>query len=324
MGLISFSINKQNLPQFSRKFLLNQIFLVGSSFLVLIDTLFDSEKYDNNEKTGIGSMVDFLQLLFMKFGCAVILLESFYHHKTVTKYFIDLCKFDARMKQNGKFSEINRQERHNGFKMNNRTVNYCTTFMAMTFYVGCQLTVLSMVTLRGEEEAFDYWFAYITPFIYCCVRYFQIVNFVWFIKKRLELLNSCLSKTDLTQSNTSRLLVCSNLLRLNIFVEPGNLRQTKEEKSFNDFLFLREMYHELFKLSNTVNDLFGYSIVINISNGFIATTLNSYFVFLRIDENSWEAEDFYKVVESICWCLPHLVNLVALSAICYATAQAVS
>lgn len=100
MGMISFSVGKNYEPKNNRKFLTNSVFLTVCSVLATVQTVFDYEKYNNSEKTGIGSSVDFLQLLFMKFGGAVILLESLIRNKKVKKFFEELSEFDNMRRKN--------------------------------------------------------------------------------------------------------------------------------------------------------------------------------------------------------------------------------
>lgn len=311
LGLSPFSIDRKYRPKEIRGFRFYSLFQIGFSLIALTGTLYEWNLYKNAEKSGIGNMVDFLQLIGMRLAYLTILCESFVQRHSLTKFFVSLSEVDAKMR-NVKIDV--------GFE-GKQGKNVLVLLLAITFYLGSQFVVLTMVILRHESQDFAYWFSYIFPYFVSCLRGYQAINFVWFIKQRFEVLNERLAQICLAEETTK--VRPSPDIKLYIR-ETKPWKHQKVATNFEQLVMFREMYHKLYILSQTVNYAFGVSNLVIIANGFVAITLNSYFVFLRFKSFPMDMDDAYKCVESIFWSLPHLVNIVLLSAACHFTVQQVS
>lgn len=138
-----------------------------------------------------------------------------------------------------------------------------------------------------------YWAIHMLPFSICCLRYFQIIIYVLFLKLRFKFLNKA-------------------------------LMETKHE--IENLTLLKNVYSKLWNLSNLINQSFGLSILINIATNFISITINFYFVFLSLKMNN-NPKDILEALWSygdIFWLIPYLLNVFMLASVCHSTADIVS
>lgn len=137
------------------------------------------------------------------------------------------------------------------------------------------------------------WAIHMIPFSFCCLRYFQVITYVLFLKLRFRFLNK-------------------------------SLVETKHE--IENLTLLKSVYSKLWNLSNLINQSFGLSILINIATNFISITINFYFVFLSLKMNH-NPKDILEALWSygdILWLIPYLLNVFMLAKVCHATADIVS
>lgn len=314
LGISPFYVDEKFQPKERRAFKFYSLFLIGFSMLSLSGTFVDSDLYLNNAKNDIAHIVDFVQLLTVRIAHLIILCESLFQQKSLISFFENLCAVDVTMKR----LKITLRPKKRSF--------FYVTFI-MGLYFGAQCVVLSMLILREAFDLISYWTSYVLPFLVICARYFQIISYVGFIKTRFELLNQRMEEMVLKDEALTEVSTFPPFTSKNIFkLYPSEMKSSKMEriKNAEQLVLMRQMYDKLYVLNMIVNHSFGLSTLVMIAKGFIAITLNCYFVFLRLQITPMQTIDGYKIVESTFWILPHVVNVIALSAVCHFTSLTVT
>lgn len=293
-GIYPFSIDCKF--QTKKRIKAYSILLIGLSTLAIAKTLCNKDFYLKG--ANIGNTVDYFQLVGMKVAQLVIILESLYHNKALKRYFELLIEVDGTM-------------RKLEFKIEESKKKHVILLLSMIiFYAGAQLIVVSINTFRQKDRMVSYWFDYQLAYFISCLRYFQIFNCVWLIRKRLEILSQSISTIDFEISKVSRF--------------HRSYKLSKPINSFEEVILHREVYHKLFIMSTMVNTFFGLSTLINIANDFVSLTLNSYFVFLSLRCSSISIDVILSVVQSFFWSLPHFANILLITIVCQLTIETVS
>jgi 7tm Chemosensory receptor len=268
--------------------------------------------YLNGIKNNIENAIDFFQLVGIRVAHFVIVCESLYQHKTMIKFFKDVCDFDLAMKQ------VNIENSLRKF----RNKNLLVLIVEVIFYFGMPLMALVLLLLRKDYGMITYWVSYFLPLLVCCFRYVQACNCVWFIKQRFEILNERLSKIDLLDEHDEKLNLITSIDFKLYIKEMKRFKRPKLLKNFEQLILMRQLYDKLYNLSLDVNYSFGISNLVNIANDFVSLTSNSYFIFLSLQSSPYDT--IFHILQTIFWCLPHLVNIVSISAVCHFTVHAVS
>lgn len=315
IGICPFSVDKNHRPVESRKMLFYSLFQIGLSVLGLVGSFYECKLYLNRIKNNVGNAVDFFQLVGMKITHFVIICESLYQQKTLIAFFTSLCEFDDAMKQ------VNINVR---FK-SSRTKNIVVLFVELIFYFGLPLIPLIILIIRHNYHMINYFASYILPHLVCCFRYVQVISCVWFIKRRFELLNERLAEINLQDAPMRIKAQYNHSFDFKLyFKELKCFKQPQPLKNFEQIILMRQMYDKLYNLSLMVNYSFGLSNLINVANDFVSLTSNSYFVFLSSQKSPFLVDDAFHIAQTFLWSLPHLVNIVTISAICHFTVQVVS
>lgn len=314
LGFMPFSVTKKHKLRSTAKF--RSVSLVQSAIAVLgvIITCCNFDFYVNGENAGIGNTVDFFQLVSIRLAHVLMLCEAILHRNALESFFENLLEVDRSLMKVDVVVDYKKQ----------RTWNYWRVSLTVIYCIGSQLLVLMTIILRDYGEPMFpyyvlYWLSYLLPYLFSCARYFQLVTCIWAIKQRFELLNDRLSKAELVGGKKPKkyMTISSKLYdEMNIF------RHARPSSDFDDLVLFRKVYNKLYLSSLTINYAFGLSTLINLSNDFLAITLNSYFVFLSLTP-SFTARHVLKVFQSIFWFLPHCVNILAITAASHFTIQTV-
>ena len=186
----------------------------------------------------------------------------------------------------------------------------------------CVATCISF--LRGKFNML-YVLSYCLPFLTCCARYIQIGSCVLVIMTRFEKLNEKLSEIDIKNHKTELDLSHIRSIQSMLFAEDFKHFTKKESlNTFKKLILMRQMYGKLNSMSLKVNYSFGLSCVIMIANDFVSLTANSYFIFISLTSSPFLFDNFLHVIQIFFWLLPHLMNVVAICAICHLTVNVVS
>lgn len=312
VGMNPFSFDKSFNPVQSR-FLKNySIFQISLLVLGFLGLLNQRKLFLNETKNDVGFAVDYFQLVGITATHLIIICESFYHRQTMAEFLQNLNEFDKVMKEVKNSARIKKSSKQ----------NLIVLISEVFFYFGMILAAFIVLMIRREFSMITYFASYFAPHLVCCFRYIQVCNCVWFIKRRLEILNEKLADFKLkNEPNEAKLFGNSNLkfnTKNKVFKKPKPL------KNFEQIILMRQMYEKLYNSSLMVNYSFGLSNLINITNDFIALTSNSFFMFTFFQNFPLQMEDVLEIIQTLFFSLPHLINIVAISSICHFTVHVVS
>lgn len=252
------------------------LFIFLSSFIFSV--FYEKALFFNSGKSNVGETVDFIQLVSMRFSSIIIIYEAYLTQNYLIDYFNHLHDVDKlMMKIDVKINFRAEQSR-----------DFIKIIITLVFYILCELNVLLMYKYRQSMYLFRYWISYTPFYIFCCLRYLQLINFIMIIKRRIDIVNRKLKEINLVLPHS--------------FLKLENLRKIS---------------YKLYIMSQLINISFGVSTLINIANDFITVTLNSYFIFVSFQKLG--KRSFIKIVESISWSAPHLMNIIVLSLCCQLT-----
>lgn len=314
LGLWPFSIDENYEPRTSRVLLYSCRLWVAITLFGLLTLIHEQRSFLSETKSDVGSTVDYIQLVGMRCSQVVILIEALWNERSLIRFFVSVSEIDKKMQTLG--IDRNFTNQRAGFS--------AQLIAASTFYIGTSLLHLTILILRSEYGLIlNYWMIYFLPYIVSCVRYFQVFNCIWFIKRRIESLNKKLEKIDMTSETVKRI---QRPLHFKLYTTDNKFKsRPKPIKNFDQLILFREAYDKLYVLSTIVSYSFGLSLLVNIANDFVTLTVNSYFVFLRLQKlPHLERDDILRFLESVFWCLPHLMNVIVIAAVCHFTVQTVN
>ncbi|CAO1403088.1 unnamed protein product [Diamesa hyperborea] len=328
-GISPFAVNQDNHPIPNKNLRIYSFIQIVVFAVSLIGVIYERDLYLNGKNSNVGNTVDFVQLTGIRIAHFVILCESLIQNKSLIKFFKNLCEIDVMLKK----VEIDID-----FKLEYRS-NFKLLCCMIVFYFGMELIVLSILTIRVEYRMVGYWLSYLFPYLVSCFRYYQVINCVWFIKKRYQYLNDKLEQLKSKQKmlkevpsvnvhGKSKFVATIGFVEESYFkiYSTANKHQRKSKsmpiKDFEHLILMRELYDKLYVISTMINYSFGLSNLVNIGNDFVAITSNCYFVFLSLQHVPLQEEHVLKVIGSIFWSIPHFVNVFALSAVCHLTVLA--
>lgn len=168
------------------------------------------------------------------------------------KFFDHLLKIDLEM--------MNKLDIRWNFE-DQRKINLFFSLSATIFYIGSMLVVLLTISLRQEGSKIfyyhaSYWIAYLVPLLFSCLRYYQIINCVWLIKMRLEILNKRLSNIGIQDEVQEKQRSLSIYFEL-FAKEMKSSNRLKKENFFDQLLTFRQIYDKLYVSSTIINYSFG-------------------------------------------------------------------
>lgn len=277
-GIFPIKLNDDFKARESKKFKKYSIFLFAVLSMFVVNVFYRRDYFINKKQNNAGDIVDFIQLVIMRASSVVIICEAFVTRDNLIIYFNNLHEVDILMSKIHVKLNLHKEQ----------SKSFIITVAIMLFYIICELNVLFMYYLRDRLDIFTYWIFYTPFYIYCCLRYLQLINFILIIKRRIDIVNEKLKEIQFLYSYT---------------------QQSIEN--------LREICYKLHVMSTMINITFGLSTLINIANDFITVTLNSYFIFVSFQ--NIQSRSVFKIIESISWSFPHCMNIIALATCCQLT-----
>lgn len=308
-GLSPFSIDKNFRPKISNGLRTYSLLQIMLSLFAILTPFFLGNMYNNGLTSSTGYIANFLQLIGTRIAHFIILCESLCQEEMMRKFFVVLSEVDKMMKNSKIDTKIEVGQRKNHFLV----------ALALIFYIGLQLMTLLINVKFLEGNQVSYWACYIAPYLVSCFRYFQVVNYVWFIKKRYEILNDRLEEIQLKSS------LCTKQNHSNVYkLYFKKLRFSRPTVNFQEIALMRQMYEKVYVLSTIFNRSFGLSNLFSIANDFVAITVSAYFVFLSLQSWPLPREYLLMNLQTIFWCLPHFTNIFLIAMVCQLTVQKVS
>lgn len=315
-GMNPFAIDKKFQPINSRGLKFYSLLQIGVSMLLLASSFGNCQLYLNRSKSGtIGYLVDYIQLVGIRCAHLGILAEALWQRQVLKDFFVTLIEIDSMMKK---------VEIYKKYELT-RGRNWLLMLTFAVVFVGLQLVALVLLVLREEFDSILYWVSYLLPYLVTCLRYFQFLNCIWFIRTRLEILNERLMDINLMEkpASTFKQLANNSITNFKLYATEITKR-SKPIRNYQQLILLRQMYDKLYVLTIMINYAFGISNLINIANDFVSITSNCYFIFLSLKNVTLLYNDVTIVIQSIFECLPHLLNVTLISAACHFTVYTVS
>lgn len=324
LGLCPVSISKSFRPVEKRKFLILSLMQIALAIFIFLGVIIERDFYLNGRNNSVKSAVDFIQLIGIRIAHVIIIFESLLQYKELITFYSTLIDLDLAMKKVD--VEIN-------FKSERRK-NDWTFFGIASFYVGVQIIYLVTLLTRKEFLVVGYWASYLFPYIVSCLRFYQLITCIWFIRRRFELLNAKLETIKLKNEIGSEILPLVAFTKSKFAValieecffkyHASNFNKHNLKKNFEQLFHFRQMYEKLYRLTVNVNYFFGLSNLINIGNAFVAITSNCYFIFITLQNLPLNQSDTLGLIGRVFWTLPHIVNIFILSTVCHLTFHSVS
>lgn len=309
VGLCPFSIGKGFQPKARRKFQIYSVLLIVASIIALAASMLQKDLYVNGIQSSIVYTVDFFQLVGIRIEHLTIVVESFVQTENLMNIFTTISEADALL------------EKLDIEVTTSRVKSSFLFLMKISSFVVFQLAALALIIHRQEYQAIAYWASYFFPSFVGCLRYYQLISLMWFIRSRTEILNARLADLRLFSDKSFHHQTQSYKL---YELDYQHLQRPKPLKTFQKLILFKQVYKKLYNVSMLTNYAFGLSSVVNIANDFVSITANAYFVFLSLQNSPFTVDDILKVIQSVCFCFPHIINIVTVSAASHYTTLSVS
>lgn len=242
----------------------------------------------------------------------LIIIESFVKRSTQIHFLEKISKIDSiltyKLNINIKFDAY-------------RQSNLIWSTIWLLFFMIDVVAVFVFVYLYTDEYFLRLWAAIAIPFFICSLRYHQMVTYVMLIRNRYMIINEVIR--DIHKTNNTKMNNRDISLTANIFVKKAqstaNVDQFIIFKKLND---LREVYQLLYESTEYINDIFRWSLPINIAIGFHEALVNTYFVFVCLI--SPKIDLWRQIAAGILTASYHFMEIIALSDTCHYSSEEVS
>lgn len=273
---------------------------------LLIHGIIDSDFYADPQH----STITFIKLCSVRLGHIIVLIESFLQRQNLIEMIDILSRIDATLTK-----QLGIDVGHGGF----RVMLLNLLIIGSGLFVFIEGAVLYFFLKYSNQANFlAFWIANTTSLSVICLRYLQIIVFIYIIQSRLSVINLSLSKIDgIAEKRSTFVSVIGHL-------EDDNRdmlkRQNKRFRHFDEVTVLGELFGKLYDAAKMINGCFGISLLVCVGNDFVNVTLNGYWMYLTFSK-------FFNVAV-ICaiglWTVPHLMSLLLISGFCYSTVGKVS
>lgn len=286
--------------------------LASIIFLILLTChgIVDSDFYTDSHAS-IGKTIIFIKLCGVRLGHIMILIESFRQRRGLMEMLNALSLVDITLKK-----KLGVDVGHKDFK---RLIVNCLIIVFM-FLIFIECTVLAIILNHSSISFVAFWFARLFSFSIICLRYFQVITFIYIIHSRLSIINLYLTKLDNETLTDSRKKFVSTIGLLEEDNRNVINTQRKHLNDFDEITILREMFGKLWDVSNLFNNCFGISLLVCIGNDFGTITLNGYWMYVSYKHS----QNLDIIYSTALWSIPHLMCLVLIAGFCYITVSRVS
>lgn len=279
--------------------------------LLISHGIFDTEFYSDVDASTEKTIV-LIKLCMVRLGHVTILIESFVQRTDLIEIINALSVIDSTL-----VKELGVDVRHKDLK---KLVLQCL-LIGSAIFISIESSVLAIFMHHSSSTFVSFWIARLFSFSVICLRYLQLIIFVYIVQSRLSLINRNLTKIDTIETfNESS----AKLISIVGHLEEDNRDMLKmKNKKFNNFdeiAILRKLFGKLWDVSKLINDCFGWTLLSCVGNDFGTLTLNGYWMYLSYRKT--------KNVAIICsigfWSIPHIIWLLLIAGICYTTVSKVS
>lgn len=183
----------------------------------------------------------------------------------------------------------------------------------------CACVLFIVCVIAVKERAPQFWLVYALPFFIYSLNYHRMVTYVHMIQLRYQMLNQFIEKVCLFQERG----VVNNEILLSIQrVSKVALDESKLEPllSKSQLIEIRNTYQIMYEATNTINDLFWWSLPICIAIDFLRLLVNVYILFVvLLFEFNWTS-----LVGCLFWGCINTAHLLFLSHACHSANKQVS
>lgn len=297
----------------SKRFNLWSVLSIVLLLMLILHGIFDSDFYTGSEDS-IEKTIFFIKMISVRLTHVTVLIESFVQRQNLIEIIDILSLIDLTlMKKLG--VDV-------GHKALTKLILNCL-IIGFTFFIFIESSVLAIFLNRSSIAIISYWLASLFSFSVICLRYLQIIIFIYILHLRLSVINLNLNKidTETIDEFNSREKLVSIVEHLGLEEDNrGMLKmQNKKFKNFDEISVLRELFGKLWDVSKLINTCFGVSLLVCVGNDFGTVTLNGYWMYL-----SYKKSKNVAIISSIgLWCVPHVMSLMLIAGFCYSTVSKV-
>lgn len=152
------------------------------------------------------------------------------------------------------------------------------------------------------------WILYTFPLCITSLKYFQVINYIHILGVRFEYINSILSQ------------IYASKIRLNTSNSLSD-SQYRENRTYNDVVSLRRIYHILWESTAQLNNFFQWSLLLLIGISFVIILVNFYRTLIWMI--NVDAPNSMVIIVEFLWSVAHSFYCFSISNICYRVTQEV-
>lgn len=183
-------------------------------------------------------------------------------------------------------------------------------FFDMCSYFALEITML-IIGHFGASTTFEFFLIlYAIPLFICSMRYQQKIAYIYLVQHRYRLINEFVEEIHLAEPKE---FLKPSLEKGQIkFIEPYQAERTKESTIENDLQNVRRAQRLLFEATNSINDQFYLSTLLNIGNDVQKALVNFYFAIMNFSIR-FHTES---MILPLCWATYNFKQIVMLTTAC--------
>lgn len=170
--------------------------------------------------------------------------------------------------------------------------------------------ISSIVSVIINQLFIQYYLHLILPVFIIRIRCIQNMFYVDLINEKLNLMNQKLE--DINSKHRDKMAFI-------LFADKMQKFDRKDTKNslYEQLLVLKQIYGKLWDVSNLINDCFGWSLLVIVTQYFIEFTSNGYWLFLALEN----VLDRSIATQSLCSIFPIIIILTSMAYSCYQSAE---
>lgn len=257
----------------------------------------------------LSSIVEYSFLWSVLFTHLVILLEVLINRNAQMRLIQKITYADFLFKHRLQLVICYRDEKRAIFKR-----------FAVLIFISISVRAILTVHLYYQNRINNIWYECMCSVWILRLRFLQIIFFVFFLRNRLNLLKEKLKEMLVSQSfyadNSNRWRFFRDASK--VFVLDSSI---VKRSSYNLLLNLKQIYGELYEISELISLTFGWSLLAIVAQNFIEFIGNSYWIFLSLGKSKIDLEH---LADSISLLIPITVMLGTMVYYCSSCSRYVS
>lgn len=315
-SLCPFGLHNKPLLPVSKTYLRNiAIAAIVIYTALFIHGLFITDKYINYSQKPFQYYFDFFYMTLSRLLLLIILVESLLKRNLNIKFFENIHKADTIL--------VEKLSANLAFDQNRKLNNLRTGVWLVVFIITSGTTLICWI-VSNDQLSIMYWALLLVPSLMATMRYFQMITYVNLTKIRFQVINKLVkSFYSLDPINSKKgNVVDKNLLHTMSKISDDRSAEVEKYVIFKNLIELRQVYILLYDATEMINELFRWSVPINIAKDFIDTLTCVYWTFLWILKPSMPT--MHMTVASIAIIVIHMFHIMSVSNECHYTVEEVS